>query len=80
MIAADGGIAVPPFFIADPIPNLERVFSERIAVNTGWIIYHETARDAARIRAVVDALVEFFERYEAMFSGPGGSLPSAPHS
>jgi hypothetical protein len=45
------------------------VFDERIGVNTGWIVYHETVRDAARVRAVVDALLAFFERNAAMFSG-----------
>jgi DNA-binding transcriptional LysR family regulator len=68
-IAADGGIAVLPCFIADAVPNLQRVFDERIGVNTGWIVYHETVRDAARVRAVVDALLAFFERNAAMFSG-----------
>lgn len=68
-IAADGGIAVLPAFIADAVPNLRRVFEERIGVNTGWIVYHETLRDAARIRAVTQALAECFEHNEAMFSG-----------
>lgn len=68
-IAADGGIAVLPCFIADPVPGLQPVFDERIGVNTGWIVYHETLRDAARVRAVVDALLEFFETNAAMFAG-----------
>ena len=68
-IAADGGIAVLPCFIAEAVPNLLRVFPESIGVNAGWIVYHETARDAVRIRAVVEALVECFERHETMFSG-----------
>ena len=68
-IAADGGITVLPCFIADAVLNLQRVFHERVGVNTGWIVYHETVRDAARIRVVVDALAELFERNEAMFSG-----------
>lgn len=71
-IAADGGIAVLPCFIADAIPHLQRVFPECIDVNTGWIVYHEAARDAARIHAVVEALAEFFERNEPIFSGDGG--------
>ena len=67
--AADGGITVLPCFIAEAVPNLQRVFDESIGVNTGWIVYHETARDAARIRVVVDALLEVFERNEPMFLG-----------
>ena len=70
-IAADAGIAVLPCLIGDPVASLERVFREPVSVNTGWIIYHETVRDSARIRVVVDALVDFFERNAAMFSGAG---------
>lgn len=68
-IAAAGGIAVLPCFIAEAVPNLQRVFHDHIGVNNGWIVYHETVRDAARIRTVVDALLEFFENNAAMFSG-----------
>lgn len=67
--AADGGIAVLPHFMADPVSGLQRVFDQNIGVNTGWIVYHESTRDAARIRAVVEALVEAFERNAAMFTG-----------
>jgi molybdate transport repressor ModE-like protein len=73
-IAVDAGIAVLPCFIGDPVASLERVFREPVIVNTGWIIYHETVRDAARIRVVIDALVAFFERNAAMFSGADAGL------
>jgi DNA-binding transcriptional LysR family regulator len=73
-IAADAGIAVLPCFIGDPVASLERVFRDPVAVNTGWIIYHETVRDAARIRAVVDALVAFFQCHEAMFAGTAAGV------
>ena len=66
-----GGIAVLPCFIADAVPNLQRVFQERVGVNSGWIVYHESLRDTARLRVVVDALVACFERHAAMFSGLG---------
>lgn len=68
-IAADGGIAVLPAFIGDATPHLKRVFEDRIGVNTGWIVYHEALRDAARIRVVTQALAEFFEREAPLFSG-----------
>ncbi len=68
-IAAGGGIAVLPAFIADPVPGLRRVFADRVAVNTGWIVYHEAARDASRVRVVVDALLAFFCSNASMFSG-----------
>jgi len=68
-IAAVGGVTVLPGMIGDPMPELERVFSEPVAVNTGWIVYHESARGTARIRVVVDALLEFFHANEAVFTG-----------
>ena len=68
-VTADGGVTVLPCFIADAVPGLRRVFPDPIAVNTGWIVYHETARDTARIRVVVDALLAFLHANEAMFSG-----------
>lgn len=67
--AADAGIAVLPCFIGDAVPQLARVFPESIGINTGWIVYHESLRDTARIRVVVEALVEVFERAEDRFSG-----------
>jgi len=68
-IAADGGITVLPCFMADAVPTLRRVFADRVGVNTGWIVYHEASRNAARVRVVVEALAEFFEKNEAMLSG-----------
>jgi DNA-binding transcriptional LysR family regulator len=68
-IAAGGGIAVLPCFIADPVPGLQRVFPQLVATNPGWIVYHEAARDTARVRVVADALVAFFGEHTAMFSG-----------
>lgn len=75
-IAADAGIAVLPCLIGDPVASLERVFPECVSANTGWIVYHETVRDAARVRAVVDALVAFFDQNATMFAGTaGGTAP-----
>jgi len=68
-IAAGAGIAVLPCFIADPVPGLQRVFPQRVAVNPGWVVYHEAARDTSRVRVVADALVAFFRSHEAMFMG-----------
>lgn len=68
-IATDGGIAVLPALIGDGTPHLERVFQDRIGANTGWIVYHEAVRDAARIRVVTQALAAFFERQASLFCG-----------
>ena len=68
-IAAGGGIAVLPASSPTRCPELRRVFAERVAVNSGWVVYHEAARDTSRVRVVADALKEFFRSHEAMFSG-----------
>ena len=68
-ISAGGGITVLPAFIGDPVSELVRVFPDRVAVNTGWIVYHEAARNTSRVRVVADALVAFFRTHEAMFLG-----------
>lgn len=68
-ILAGGGIALLPAFIGDPLPELRRVFPDRVAVNTGWVVCHEAVADASRVRLVADALVAFFGEHEAMFSG-----------
>ncbi len=69
--AAGGGIVVLPAFVGDATPELQRVFAESVSVNTGWVVYHESVRDNARIRAVADALMAFFQSNGAMFSGAG---------
>jgi DNA-binding transcriptional LysR family regulator len=82
-IAADGGIAVLPSFVAGAVPNLRRVFPDAVGVNTGWIVYHETSRDAARIRTVVEALVEFFAQHDTLFTGQDRNAAfsaSRPHT
>ena len=68
-IAAGAGIAVLPCFIAEAAPGVVRVFPDRVAVNTGHVVYHEAARDTTRIRVVADALVCFFQTHAATFSG-----------
>jgi DNA-binding transcriptional LysR family regulator len=66
---AGGGVTVLPAFVGDPEPELVRVFSDRVAVNTGWIVQHESSRDASRIRTVADELLAFFQGNESMFFG-----------
>jgi DNA-binding transcriptional LysR family regulator len=68
--SAGGGVTVLPAFVGDQEPELTRVFPDRVAVNTGWIVHHESLRDASRIRVVADALLTFFQAHESMFSGP----------
>ena len=53
---AGAGIAVLPAFTADPLPELRRVFPGSVAANTGWIVYHESVRNASRVRVVADTV------------------------
>ncbi len=69
MVGSGEGIAVLPTFIGDHISGLKRVFSEPIGVNSGWIVYHESMRNSARVSAVVDGLIKFFSRNESLFAG-----------
>jgi DNA-binding transcriptional LysR family regulator len=69
LIAGGGGIGVLPCFSGDHTSNLVRVFREPIANAVGWIVYHESVRNSARIRAVVELLSEFLKTCEDDLSG-----------
>jgi DNA-binding transcriptional LysR family regulator len=60
LMSAGAGIGVIACATGDASPDLVRVFSEPVACAVGWIVYHESARNSARIRATVDLLLEFF--------------------
>ncbi|MEQ1591984.1 MAG: LysR family transcriptional regulator [Thiobacillaceae bacterium] len=67
VIASGGGIGVIPYFFAARHQEMVSVFADPVASDTGWIVYHETARDTARVRAVVDILTAFFESQPELF-------------
>lgn len=69
IIASGGGMAVLPTFVGDRVPELQRVFPERVSLNTGWIVYHESQRDSARVRVVADALASYLARAEPVLAG-----------
>jgi DNA-binding transcriptional LysR family regulator len=75
VVAAGGGIGVLPCFSGDQSSSLLRVFPEPVANAVGWIVYHESARNSARIRAVVELLTEYFKSREAELSGRRHSTP-----
>ncbi len=72
LISAGGGIGVLPAFVEATTPGLLRVFPDPVTTNTGFVVYHEAARDKARVRAAVEALVAFFAAEKALFSGVAG--------
>lgn len=69
VVAAGGGVGVLPCFSGDQSSGLLRVFPEPIANAVGWIVYHESARNSARIRAVVELLTQYFKTCEDELSG-----------
>jgi DNA-binding transcriptional LysR family regulator len=69
VVASGGGIGVLPCAVAQSRSDMQRVFPDPVAFNTGWLVYHESARERARVRAVVDVLAEVFETYRDFLSG-----------
>jgi DNA-binding transcriptional LysR family regulator len=69
LIASGAGIGLLSCYSGDISPDLVRVFPEPIASTSGWIVYHETARNSARIRAVVEILAEFFDERRDLLGG-----------
>jgi DNA-binding transcriptional LysR family regulator len=69
VIASGKSIGVVPCFEAENRDELIRVFPEPVALSPGWIVYHETARNTARVRVVVGALAEFLEARADFFAG-----------
>jgi DNA-binding transcriptional LysR family regulator len=69
LISSGMGVGVLPCIMGDHAPDLVRVFAEPVAYASGWIVYHETARNCARVRAVADMLAGFLETQAAPLSG-----------
>jgi DNA-binding transcriptional LysR family regulator len=69
LIAAGNGIGVLTCYAGDASPDLVRVFPEPVGTAIGWIVYHEAARNSARVRAVVDLLAEFLDTLRGELSG-----------
>lgn len=68
-IASGAGIGVVPCPSFHDRPGLVRVFDEPVASSHLWIVYHQSHRDSARVRAVVDLLVEHFAAEGHRYSG-----------
>jgi len=69
IIEQGGGIG--PLFCAvgDTCESLERVFPDPFDQMDSWVLYHESARGSAKVRAVLDALVGFLKARRAELSG-----------
>ena len=69
LIASGAGIGVTTCLQGDGHPGLVRVFREPVAFQPCYIVYHESLRGSARIRAVADLLAEFLKVKEGEISG-----------
>jgi len=70
-VSSGAGVGVAPSPSVHGLPGLVRVFPEPVAWGHLFIVYHQANRDAARIRAVVDLLVEHFENEPEPYTGSG---------
>lgn len=69
VVASGEGIGVLPVFIAGTQPELVKVFEELVFVNAAFCVFHESARNTARVRAAADALASYFEKSAPIFAG-----------
>jgi len=69
LVLAGTGICLLPAMNEHVAPSLVRVLPTPLTSNQGWVVYHESARDTARVRATVDLLLEFFDQEVELFSG-----------
>ena len=67
--AAGAGLVVLPCLIATKHERLVRVFAEPVWTNTMYCVFHESARDTARVRAASEAFASYFEANAAFFLG-----------
>jgi DNA-binding transcriptional LysR family regulator len=68
VVASGGGIGALPAFIGSSRAELVPVFDEIVFSNAAYCVFHESARDTARVRAVADALGSYFEANASTFA------------
>jgi DNA-binding transcriptional LysR family regulator len=68
LVSTGGGIGIIDFH-GDSAPNLVRVFPQPSAFRRGWLVYHESARNSARVKAVVEMLTAFLKEQAPLLSG-----------
>ena len=67
--ASGAGLGVLPYPSMHGRADLVRVFPEPVAVNHLFIVYHQSNRGSARVRAVVDLLVRHLEEEARCYTG-----------
>jgi DNA-binding transcriptional LysR family regulator len=73
-VRSGAGLAVMPCYLADQDPRLRRVGSVLPEITTEqWLLVHRDLRALPRVRAVMDALVELFQRHRYLLEGEGAA-------
>ena len=68
-VLAGVGISALPCYEEDEHTNLLRVFPEPFYHQSAYIVYHESLRDSARIRVVVEGLLAYLQSNLAKLTG-----------
>jgi len=71
IIEQGGGVGALFCYIGDASDAIERVFPNPFEQLDCWVLYHESARGSAKVRAVVDALVPYLRARHGLLSGTG---------
>jgi DNA-binding transcriptional LysR family regulator len=74
-VAAGSGIAGLPAWLDPGHFGLVRVFPEPYHSQPAYVVYHESLRDSARIRTVVDELIAFLSDQKILNTSCGASGP-----
>lgn len=69
-VRSGAGLALLPCYLGDPDPALHRVggILDDVAVDQ-WLLVHRDLRGLPRVRAVMDALIELFQRHKPLLEG-----------
>jgi DNA-binding transcriptional LysR family regulator len=68
LVSSGSGIGIIDFH-GDGNPNLVRVFPEPSSFRQGWLVYHASVRNTARVKAVVEMLTAFLREQAPLLSG-----------
>lgn len=63
------GIAALPCFLADVEPTLRRAFPEIIATRPMWLVVHPDLARVARVRVVMDSIIEMMSAEASLLAG-----------
>jgi DNA-binding transcriptional LysR family regulator len=74
------GVAVLPCFLAGPEPRLQRLSPRILGDRDVYLVVHPDLARVARVRAVMDFIVELFERDAALWTGVSNVDPRGPRS